>query len=327
MTQYTINPTCLYHPLTTILLDDNKNFLDALKLGLPKDKQILSFNQPAQAATAISHEEENIISDISNIYCEIDTDNPNQKIIDLNIGSIRNSIYDASRFKHIGVLVVDYKMPGITGTEFCRAIKDRHIYKVMLTAEAALDTAIEAFNEGVISKFILKSNDDLVSYLSGVVYELEEKYFHDISKPILSNLDEGLITMLNSDVFIELFNNVFYESNAVEYYLLDTSGSYLFLDENGFPTWLIVRNDKDFNMQLEVLSGLSSSDDLVDQLKQRKKLLFMLSEEEYRLPLNEWKDCLFEAKNLSKSLWYSIEKGPIKNAIDWSRVSPYQGSK
>ena len=327
MTQYTINPTCLYHPLTTVLLDDNTNFLDALKLGLPRDKQILSFDKPEQAALAIGHEEENIISNISNIYCEIDTDNPNKKLIDLDIGSIRNSIYDVSRFKHIGVLVVDYKMPGTTGTEFCRAIKDRHIYKVMLTAEAALDTAIEAFNEGVISKFILKANDDLVSHLSGVVHELEEQYFHDISKPILNNLDPSIVSMLSSDVFIELFNNVFYGSNAVEYYLLDTSGSYLFLDEKGSATWLIIRSDNDFNAQIDALLGLEGSDLMVEQLKQRDKLLFMLSEEEYRLPVDEWKKCLFSASKLSENLWYAIEKGPIKKSIDWENVEPYHGSE
>lgn len=322
-----MRPSCLYHPLTVVFLDDNEGFLDAMQLSQSRDQLTLAFTQPHDAASAINSEEENIIGNISNIYCDIDTDNPNKKTIDIDIGSIRSSIYDETRFKHIGVLVVDYKMPEITGTEFCRSIKDRHIYKVMLTAEAALDTAIEAFNEGVINKFILKTNDDLQSYLSCVIGELEEKYFHDISKPILSNLDENLGEMLNSDVFIELFNNVFHESNAVEYYLLDTSGSYLFLDENGSPTWLIVRSDKDFNGHLEILSGLDASEGFINQLHQREKLLFMLSEEEYRLPIDEWNNCLFDAKQLTKSLWYSIEKGPIKGAIDWSRVKPYQGSK
>lgn len=327
MNKSTIIPSCLYHPLTVLFLDDNEGFLDALQLGLDENQQVLVFTKPGEAASAINAEEENIVSNISNVYCDVDTDNPNKKLIDLDIGSIRNCIYDATRFQHVGVLVVDYKMPEITGTEFCRSIKDRHIYKVMLTAEAALDTAIDAFNEGVINKFLLKSNNDLQAHLSCVISELEEKYFHDISKPILSNLGVNLSELLKNDVFIELFNNVFYESNAVEYYLLDTSGSYLFLDENASPTWLIIRNDNDFNTQLETLSGLDASEELINTLEDREKLLFMLSEDEYQQPVVQWENCLVEAKQLTSSLWYSIKKGPIKSAIDWSNVKPYQGSK
>jgi len=327
MTKFTIRPSCLYHPLTVVFLDDNESFLDAIKLGSDKSALIRTFSDPTEALAAINSEEENIINNISNVYSDVDTDDPNKKVVDIDIGSIRNSIYDASRFNHIGVVVVDYKMPEMTGTDFCRSIKDKHIYKVMLTAEAALNTAIEAFNEGVINKFLLKQNDDLQAHLACVISELEEKYFHDISKPILRALDNNLSEMLKSDVFIELFNSVFRDSNAVEYYLLDTSGSYLFLDKEGYPTWLIIRSEHDFNVQLETLSGLDAEEKLINDLTSREKLLFMLSEEEYQEPVGEWNNSLFEAKELTSPLWYSIKKGPIKTAVDWKQIKAYQGSK
>lgn len=325
MTKFTVLPSCLYHPLSVIFLDDNQSFLDAIKLGMENSDKILTCTSSKDALSLISLEDESIISKVSSTCSDVDTDNTNKRVVDIDIGSIRNAVYNESRFKHIGVVVVDYKMPKITGTEFCRQIKDRHIYKVMLTAEAAMDVAIDAFNEGVINKFLLKNCDNLHAHLACVISELEEKYFFDISKPILNSLDESLSAMLKSKVFIELFNSVFYEANAVEYYLLDTSGSYLFLDGEGNATWLIIRTESDFIAQLEALSGLEAPESLVEALDKRQKLLFMLSEDEYEKSVDDWGNNLFEAKKLTNSIWYSIQKGQIKDAINWHKVKPYHG--
>ncbi len=322
-----IMPACFFHPLTIFFLDDRKIFLDLICSELENQEKMLTFTDPKKAIEIINSEEFNIGRNIFSLYNDIDLDSPGIKHIDLNIGNIRSSIYDGSRFNHIGVLVVDYKMPEITGVDVCRSILNRRIYKVMLTAEAGLDTAVAAFNEGVIDRFVSKTSNNLCEHLSGILCELKEKYFHDISKLILSNLDARLRDTLQTEIFIELFSNVFHESNAVEYYLLDASGSYLFLDKSGFPTWLIIRNDQDFQDQLEILSGLEASSRMKASLENRTQLLFLLDSEEYQQPVEEWESGLFDANLLTSSLWYAIAKGPIKSSIQWDRVKSYQGSK
>ena len=322
-----MRPACFFHPLTTIFLDDDEVFLNLIRFGLDKHEKMSVFTDSDQALEVINADKEDVGSAIFKSYNDVDTDHPSIKQIDLNIDQIKNAIYDANRFNHIGVLLVDYQMPKMSGIDVCRHIANRHIYKVLLTAEASLDTAIEAFNEAVIDKFVPKSNHDLLNVLSGILCELNRKYFHDISKPILTNLNERLTKTLNTEIFIELFNNVFHESNAVEYYLLDASGSYLFLDKTGFPTWLIIRNEQDFHDQLEILSGLEATQEMIKSLQSHSKLLFLLDENEYQQPVEEWKAGLFDAKPLNDSLWYAIAKGPIKKSIAWDKVKPYQGSR
>lgn len=327
MTKSSLKPACFFHPLTTIFLDDDEVFLNLIRSELDKHGKINIFTDSNQAIETINADKENISSRIFKSHKEVDNDHPSIKQIDLDIGQIKHAIYDADRFNHTGVLLVDYQMPNATGIDVCRLITNRQAFKVLLTAEASLDTAIEAFNEAVIDKFVPKSTHDLLNVLSGIVCELNKKYFHDISKPILSNLDEKLSTTLETEIFIELFNNVFHESNAVEYYLLDTSGSYLFLDKTGFPTWLVIRNEQNFNDQLEILSGLKASSEMIKNLQSRSKLLFLLDENEYQQPVEEWNTNLLDAKPLTDALWYAIVKGPIKKSLEWNKIKSYQGSK
>ena len=52
-------------------------------------------------------------------------------------------------------------MPDINGIEFCQNLKDKKVFKIMLTAEADSNIAIKAFNDGLINKFILKTTEHL----------------------------------------------------------------------------------------------------------------------------------------------------------------------
>jgi hypothetical protein len=113
----------------------------------------------------------------------------------------------------------------------------------------------------------------------------------------------------------------------VEYYLLDASGSYLFLDKSGFPTWLIIRHAQDFYNQIDILSGLEASPDMIKCLEDRTQLLFLLDENEYQQSIDEWHNSLFDAKPLTDSVWYAIGKGPLNKSIAWNEVKSYQGSK
>lgn len=328
MSRFRMKPACMFHPLTTVFLDDQEVFLQAMRLGLGRKEKMFTFSNPEEAIKKVNASFSKIEQEIFKPYNDLDNDNPEIKLIDLNIGNIRNAIYNRERFNAVGVLVVDFKMPHITGTEVCKKIINKSVYKVMLTAEAGLETAVIAFNEETIDKFLVKKDsDDFFDYLHDVLCGLREKFFQAISQTILNNLDPALTNTLKTPVFIELFNNVFYEANAVEYYLLDASGSYLFLDKNGYPTWLIVRNNDDFKRQLDMLSGFSVSSSMKENLQDRKKLLFLLDESEYHDSIENWSSCLFDANKLTDSLWYTVTKGPIKKSIRWRDIQPYQDSK
>ena len=49
-------------------------------------------------------------------------------------------------------------------------------------------TAIAAFNEGIIDKFILKTNANLIDELNKAIAELQFNYFSDKSRQLMQNL-------------------------------------------------------------------------------------------------------------------------------------------
>lgn len=58
----------------------------------------------------------------------------------------------------VGVIISDQCMPGMTGTEFLRHVKDLYpdIVRIMLSGYTELDSVIESVNTGAIYRFLTK---------------------------------------------------------------------------------------------------------------------------------------------------------------------------
>lgn len=65
----------------------------------------------------------------------------------------------------IGVVISDYGMPGMSGTDFLREMQNRHpdVIRIMLTARTDMDALVDAVNLGAVYKFLVKpwEADDL----------------------------------------------------------------------------------------------------------------------------------------------------------------------
>lgn len=61
------------------------------------------------------------------------------------------------------VVVSDQLMPGLTGLELLKRVRDRHsdVARILLTGHADMQTAIAAINEGELYRFLTKPWDDL----------------------------------------------------------------------------------------------------------------------------------------------------------------------
>ena len=106
-----------------LLVDDDKNLLDGLRRALRKE--------PYEIVAASSAEEA--------------------------LGILGKEAID--------VVVSDQDMPGMSGTVFLAAVRQRFpdTVRFMLTGKATLDTAVQAINDGAISRFFTKpcNNVDL----------------------------------------------------------------------------------------------------------------------------------------------------------------------
>jgi DNA-binding NtrC family response regulator len=65
------------------------------------------------------------------------------------------------RVEPVDVVISDHCMPGMSGLEFLKLVRDRHpdTVRIMLTGHADMDMAIKAINQGEIYRFLTKPCD------------------------------------------------------------------------------------------------------------------------------------------------------------------------
>lgn len=84
---------CLYHPLTTVFLDDSQVFLDAVTLEYGRKKNVLTYVSPKEAMQVIKNSGNNLVGNFLKVYHDVDIDDHNKKVIDLDIASIKDTIW------------------------------------------------------------------------------------------------------------------------------------------------------------------------------------------------------------------------------------------
>lgn len=319
-------PACLYHPISALFVDDNESFLDTIKHELSHYGKMLTCADPKAAIQMIKESEATITDDVAHVIEQIESEKASDFTVNLLIDKIHHAIYNPARCLAIAVIFVDYLMlPDMNGIEFCKALKkinNLNAEYVMLTAEADEETAIEAFNAGWINKFLIKSPDPALNEkIIQITEEAKARYFERVSQNIIHDLGQPFQALINSAAFQTVFDSIFQQSNAAEYYLVDKHGSYVFLDKHVNPTWFIVRSQAMIDETVEMLEASNIDSTIIDQVKNRKKLLFLPSESDYKNP-EALADYLFDAHQLDESHYYSMTKGKITKLIDWDKVKP-----
>ena len=301
-------PACFHHPVKVIFLDDNQAFLDMLSLEFGHHRNMLMLTDPDDAL--------HLINQNNSFFSE-------SQILKNNLqNNLLDIIYNKSRYNNVAVLVIDYEMPTINGIDFCEKLTDKTIFKILLTAEADKDIAIRAFNNGTIDKYILKTNDNLYAEVLESIDDLTNRYFHELSKVPLRVSGDILKTLVNQERYKEIFHEVKSHSNAVEHYLIDRSG--IFLTKNAQPTWLFISNQQKAEEDGDLLLGYGFPSDLIKQIRQQTKILFLLSDSEYKEPSTQWNKYIFNAEKLDDNHSYSIVSGPVMSSIHWDTVASYE---
>ena len=71
------------------------------------------------------------------------------------------SALELLRFEPMDVIISDHRMPGMSGLEFLKLVRDRYpdTIRIMLTGHADMEMAIKAINHGEIYRFLTKPCD------------------------------------------------------------------------------------------------------------------------------------------------------------------------
>jgi CheY-like chemotaxis protein len=263
-------PAC-YFPSTALFLDDSHDFLLNFVLQLDEGVAFRIFDRPSKALEYIrqNNAEANLLRKYcsgTNIPSEGETGSPSK------LSGIYKEVYNPNRFTEVSVIVVDYAMPEMNGIEFCRQLDNPKIKKILLTGQADEKTAIKAFNEGLIHKYVKKSESHAAEIITKSIYDFQMQYFQATSQDLAAALSAKPPLCILDKKFAEFFNNFCREKRVVEYYLIDRVGSYLLLDEDANTSFLIVKDEKEMCHFYEIAAQNKADETILKDLETRRKI-------------------------------------------------------
>lgn len=297
---------CCYTPSQVVCVDDNPVFLGNFKANCPSMAHV-TFDHSFEAlrylkANAMDQAVKRWVS-------AADDQNNNQAITQIDLRDIHHDVYNPARFREISVLFIDYEMPGLKGLEICEALKDTPMKKVLLTAEASADLAVEAFNKKLIDQFIPKKDLKKIN-LEQLVRQLQHAYFTEKSQHVIdamAHIAEPLV-FLTDPVFLDFFAALREQYQIVEYYLLDNQGSFLMLDRRGNPFWLVVKDDQAMQELTEFAEIQEAPSHIYNALKTRASVPFFYSDQDFAAATTDWSQYMHSAKEIfgNKQYYFAV---------------------
>lgn len=306
------------YPTTTLFVDDDRVFLQNLSVGLDDDLAAMIMDSPRRALDFITDHAGQ--PSLHETFLAAYRDFPDgiepaltDRVVTVELSKIAEAVYQPDRFEEISVLVIDYAMPGLTGLEVCEQIDGLPIAKILLTGKADEKTAVEAFNRGIIDRFIVKSDPNALALVNQNIAVLQERHFEQASDTILRTLGNQAPRFMTDDKFAELFAEIRGRHAAVEYYLAPDAAGFLMFDADGRATLLKVLGETDLRGQWEIAGDQGAPADLVEALKSRKVVPhFWRSGGFYAPDMGDWRDFVHPAETFqgAEIYHYALLKDP-----------------
>jgi CheY-like chemotaxis protein len=305
----------LYFPTTVLFVDDSADFLSNLSLQLSPELAFQLCENPDSALQILNG------SNISTTPAEqffsrfLYTEEvlSSHHVIDINLDKIHRLAHNEHRFERITVAVVDYDMPSINGIEFCRSIKNKAIKKVLLTGKADEKIAVQAFNEGIIDRFILKQDKEVIDLLSKAIAELQYEYFSQSGRMLTDALAVDSHAFLQDAGFILRFQEICKERQIVEFYLSSNPDGILMLNAEGVASLLLVLDEITLVSHYEIAYDQNAPEALLTALKSNEVVpYYWKTQGNYSPECVDWRDFLYPATEFQgkQYYYYSIVKNP-----------------
>ena len=265
---------CCYHPTTTIAIDDDLDFLSVITqhLGIAN---CISYSSPKKAIEFLQKQKS-----FQRIQARVlKTSNSSENITypaddcvwHVNLHNLHQEVYFEDRFQDVSVIIVDYYMDEMRGIDVCEALINHPAKKILLTGGADKEKiAIEAFNKGIIHRFINKSDRNFPAQLKQAIIMLKDAYFRDLSSTLLPDTRQKYNNPLNNAAYTNFIRNLQDQFHAVEYYLIDISGSTLFLDANGTPIWLIVKHETELDEYIVLAKDQDGNSNMINRNRSQR---------------------------------------------------------
>lgn len=264
----------VYHPTNILALDDHIEFLKGLAGILDVNIPYLIDTDPQTALDYLAehtYQEDATSNLITNPNFDMPATLDAVEHFSVDFSKLRSELSKPERFDKITVAFVDKQMPKMDGLEFCRKVREKNLQVklILLTGNTGLDEAVSAFNEGIIDSYISKGRRDLDKTINFYAANESWNQFVELGRNV-SGLPAHTLKSLNDEKFSEFFHEIWRDHQQGEFYLADSSCSFLFFDYKGDATLLYVRNPQDFEEVYEMAKNDEVSESVLNALKNKE---------------------------------------------------------
>ena len=266
MTNFALSP--YFHPTTICLVDDNESFLRSLSLELPRNWAFQTFTDPAAALTYLNKPPP--LAPLVDRCFKRDPSIQSEALIHLDLSLVEQEINQPERFNRVSVVVVDYAMPSMNGLDLCRSIEDPYIKKAMLTGVADEKLAVQAFNAGLINRFITKHSANATPTILKYIRELQHEYFHQYTARLRNTLSIDPPSFLVDPAIAPRVERLMNDEGLVEYYVVDEPPGFMLLRSDGSVLRLLILNANDMAAQLAMALRHDAPADVVEAIAERR---------------------------------------------------------
>lgn len=261
------------HPTLTVLIDDSDSFLKSLSFQLDPMLASKTFDDTRAALAWLEHSARR---DAIPLRINFDThDLPAEHCnVALDIARIYRISGQPQRFATPSVLVVDYSMPQMNGIEFCEAVRHLPCKKILFTGAADEKIAVNAFNRGLIDRYIKKSDTDALDRLESEIVTLQQAFFAEQSETLRDLLVLHHYHFLRDPALAALVRELSAQHGFVEHYVFPNPTGILFFERCGKATLMIIETEKGLRSQYEIARDNDAPPSLLGALLERRQIPF-----------------------------------------------------
>ncbi|MDX1901074.1 MAG: hypothetical protein SFW66_03595 [Gammaproteobacteria bacterium] len=281
-----------YFPTKKLLLDDDKTFAQSVLLKM-YGKNFIDFTSPQQALNFLNDEYKPCFD--KNQLISFEESTATQQTISIQIDKIKQ-FFNTPYQQDISVVLVDYHMPEMLGTEFLTKIQHYPIKKILITGEHDSQIAINAFNNGLVNAYIRKDDPEFSYKIQSMVAELEWQYFTHYSQGTITNIPE--LQFLTNASFIQTFKQYIADNNISAFYLMDMYGSFCIHLPSGEHSYFLIRSRSFLNQLAESAKEDGASQETVKKIAEGKAIPFFADKNYWEISADQWDQYLYDAHPL-----------------------------
>jgi hypothetical protein len=300
------------YPTSTLIIDDNANLLRALEVGLDNSSIKHYFSEPEEAKQFLQGQQGSWL-DLSKhcltSYNKTEEGAENQQLFGLDFDLIEQKISDSERFSEISVLIIDYDL-GVTnpsGLDLCKELTTYSCKKVLFTSVANEETAVKAFNEGIIDQFIRKTSVNLLANITDIINQQQQAYFRQSTNTLIQLINLKPSVFLNDPLFETYFRKLLAEHKLIEYYLVANPGGYLLVNKAGDTYRLLVYTKEELNQLEKYITAFNVPKALRNALQQRTQAPYLWQDpHDFELDGEPWEEYFFPIEKLAGKVDYYV---------------------